>query len=115
MTGTSADWQGTTPRVMFDFAGLELTPHAGIIGLLHYVVIKAARCSLYFPQPPLLYKPQLGDINVPGCSFREWSLGWLEKAATGRSDDAGSEGARWRCLQLLLRLILIDDCMTRMH
>jgi len=65
---------------MFDFAGLELTAHAGIIGLLHYVVIKAACCSLYFPQPALLYKPQLGDINVPGCSFREWSLGWLEKA-----------------------------------
>jgi len=31
------------------------------------VVIKAACCSLYFPQPALLYKPQLGDINVPGC------------------------------------------------
>ncbi len=30
---------------MFDFAGLELTPHAGIIGLLHYIVIKAAAAS----------------------------------------------------------------------
>lgn len=57
----------------------------------------------------------VAGLQTKGAVSENGGLGWLEKAVTGRSDDAGSEGARRRCLQLLLRLILIDNCMACMH